>query len=100
DVGGARGDQCRAARRLDLDQAHAAHANRVHSLVPAEAGDVGAGVLGGLDQQLAGRDLALLAVDGDRDHLTLAHATTSAWARDWGKGQPPLATWASTSSRK
>ena len=38
---------------FDLDQAHAAHADRLHALVPAEARDVDAVVLRGLDQQLA-----------------------------------------------
>ena len=48
-----------AAHALDLDEAHAAHADRLHALVPAEARDVDAVLLRGLDQQLAGRRLNL-----------------------------------------
>ena len=42
-----------AAHAFDLDEAHAAHADRLHALVPAEARDVDAVLLRGLDQQLA-----------------------------------------------
>ena len=56
-----------AADALDLDEAHAAHADRLHALVPAEARDVDAVLLRGLDQQLARLRLERRAVDGDRD---------------------------------
>ena len=77
---GRRARDLHAAHALDLDQAHPAHADRLHALVPAEAWDVGAVLLRDLDQQLAARRLHLLAVDGDgdevgagrdRDHVTL-----------------------------
>ncbi len=42
-----------AARALDVDEAHAAHADGVHAGVVAEARDVGAGALGRRDEQLA-----------------------------------------------
>ncbi len=45
--------QGRAARALDVDQAHAAHADGLHAWVVAEARDVGAGALGRRDEQLA-----------------------------------------------
>ena len=54
DVVGARRHQHRATRPLHLDQAHSAHPDRVHPLVPAETRDVGPVVLCGLDQQRAG----------------------------------------------
>ena len=53
------------AQAFDLDEAHATHADRLHAVVPAEARDVGAVLLGRLDEQLAVRDLDLAAVDGD-----------------------------------
>src|SRR5262249_16744358 len=56
-----------AAAGVDLDQAHAAHADRLHARVVAEARDVGAVPLARVDQQLAALDVDLLAVDGDRD---------------------------------
>ena len=58
-----------AAHALDLDEAHAAHADRLHALVPAEARDVDAVLLRGLDQQLARLRLERLAVDGDGDRV-------------------------------
>ena len=64
DDGGARDLQ--AAHALDLDQAHPAHADRLHALVVAEARDVGAVVLRDLDEQVAGLRLHLAAVDRDR----------------------------------
>ena len=42
-----------AAHAVDLDEAHAAHADRLHALVPAEARDVDAVLLRDLDEQLA-----------------------------------------------
>ncbi len=48
----ARDGDGRAAARVALDQAHAALAHRGHAVVVAEAGDVLAGVGGGLDDQL------------------------------------------------
>ena len=64
-VVGARRHQHRPTRPLHLDQAHAAHPDRVHPLVPAETRDVGPVVLCSLDQQRAGGDLMANAVDGD-----------------------------------
>ena len=54
---------------FDLDQAHPAHADRLHPGVPAEPGDVDAVVLGGLDEQLSLGPLHLDAVDGDGHHV-------------------------------
>ena len=53
DLDEARRLQRGAARALDLDQAHAAHADRLHARVVAKARDVGPGPLGRLDDQLA-----------------------------------------------
>src|SRR5581483_10515953 len=83
------GDGGGAGRRhaplaLDLDQAHPAHPDRLHPLVPAEAGDVDAVLLGDLDHEVADLGFHLDAVDR---HL---HA---AW-------HLPSFTWARTSSRK
>ncbi len=86
--------QHRASGPLDLDQAHPAHPDRLHPLVPAEPRDVGPLVLGGLDQQRPGSDLVLHPVDGDLDQLCHARASTCL------NGQPPSSTWALTSSRK
>ena len=47
----------RAARPVDLDEAHATHPDRLHSRVVAEARHVVAGAFGGLDHELARRDL-------------------------------------------
>ena len=58
--------QRRAATGVDLDEAHPAHADRVHPRVVAEARDVGAVPLARVDEQLALLDGDLLAVDGDR----------------------------------
>ena len=66
-VGHARHGQRRAPAGVDVDEAHAAHAHRLHALVVAEAGDVGAGALRGGDQQLARLGLDVVTVDGDRD---------------------------------
>ena len=65
DVVGARRHQHRATRPLHLDQAHSAHPDRVHPLVPAETRDVGSAVLCRLDQQRAGGDSMADTVDGD-----------------------------------
>ena len=59
----------RAAAGVDLDDAHPAHADRLHPRVVAEARDVGAVALGGLDHELAGRGLDLLAVDREEHGL-------------------------------
>ena len=59
--------QRRAATGVDLDEAHAAHADRVHPRVVAEPGDVGAGALARVDEQLALLGDDLVAVDGDGD---------------------------------
>ena len=56
-----------AAAGVDLDDAHAAHAHRLHPRVVAEARDVDAAALGGVDDQLALGGLDGLAVDGDAD---------------------------------
>ena len=55
------------AAGVDLDDAHAAHADGLHPLVVAEARDVGAGALGCVDEQLAlgGDDLMAVDLDGD-----------------------------------
>ncbi len=88
---GTGGDQRRSPRRLDLDQTHAAHPDGVHSGMPAEARDVGAVVLGGLDDQLALLHVVFDAIDRDGDQLGLylrldvGHAGTSVLAN----GQAP-----------
>ena len=56
---------------VDLDQAHTAHAHWLHTRVVAEAGDVGAGALAGVDQQLAWASCHRLAVNGDLHVLSL-----------------------------
>jgi hypothetical protein len=63
----ARGLEGGAPAGVDVDDAHAAHADRPHPGVVAEPGDVDAVALGGIDHQLAlgGGDSA--AVDGDGD---------------------------------
>ena len=58
-----------AAAGVDLDDAHPAHADRLHPRVVAEARDVGAVALGGLDHELAGLRLDLLAVDREEHGL-------------------------------
>ena len=67
----------RAATGVDLDDAHAAHPDRLHPRVVAEARDVGAVALRGLDDELARLGLDLLAVDrhdhGLRRCLGLRH---------------------------
>ncbi len=77
-----------------LHQAHPTHPNRVHPLVPAETGDVGTAVLGGLDDQGTGTGLDLLAVDGDANGVRHAIASTGA------SGHRPKVTCSMTSSRK
>jgi hypothetical protein len=59
--------QGRAPTGVDLDDAHAAHAHRVHARVVAEARDVDAVALGRVDDQLALVGPHRRAVDGDRD---------------------------------
>ena len=63
---GAGGD--RLGRALHLDQAHAAVAGDRQAVVVAEARDLGAGQLAGLQHREAARDLDLLAVDGQLRH--------------------------------
>src|SRR5262249_40558353 len=53
----------------DLDEAHAAHADRLHALVPAEPRDVRAVLLCHANEQLAARRLHRLPVDGYRDRV-------------------------------
>ena len=68
--------QRRAARPLDLDEAHAAHAHRRHPRVVAEARDVHPCALGGRDHELTGRRRDDSAVDRERDRrrrLRLRH---------------------------
>jgi hypothetical protein len=62
------------ARSLHLHQAHPAHAHRLHAGVPAEARDVGAVILGRLDDQLPGRHLELSPVDRDPDRSLMGAA--------------------------
>jgi len=82
------GDHARRLQRrspagVDVDDAHPAHADRLHPRVVAEAGDVDPGALGRVDDELAlaGRDRR--SVDRDRQGVGLgrdvAHwrATTS-----------------------
>ena len=57
------------ARTLHVDQAHAAHADRLHARVPAEARNVGAGPLGRSDDQLALGRRHLAAVEGEGELL-------------------------------
>src|SRR5206468_3877536 len=54
---------------FDLDEAHAAHADRLHALVPAEPRDVRSVLLRDANEQLAARCLHHLPVDGDADHV-------------------------------
>ncbi len=63
----ARDLQGRASRTLDLDEAHATHADRGHAWVVAEARDVDAVALGRGDHELAGLGRDRLTVDGERD---------------------------------
>ena len=58
-----------SATGVDLDEAHAAHAHRVHAAVVAEPGDVMTGTLGGVDQQIALLRDHRVAVDRDGDRL-------------------------------
>ena len=69
----ARRRQLRTATAVDLDEAHAAHADRAHPLVVAEPRDVLAVPLGGGDDQLAlaGRDRSPLIVIGDGVRIRL-----------------------------
>ncbi len=57
----------RPARPLDVDKTHAAHADGLHARVVAEAWDVGAGPLGGRDEQLALARGDGAAVHGERE---------------------------------
>src|SRR5690606_19139092 len=72
-VGGAlehaRGLERRAAAGVDLDEAHPAHAHRLHPGVGAEARDVDAVALGRVDDELALARRHHGAVDGDADAL-------------------------------
>ena len=74
---GARGRE--AAHAFDLDEAHAAHADRLHALVPAEPRDVDAVLLRGLDQQLAAS--APRMVIPSTVTVTVSGARLRAWAR-------------------
>ena len=66
-VGDGRGARGRkAAHAVDLDETHAAHADRLHPLVPAEARNVDPVLLRDLDQQFAGLRLHGDPVDRDR----------------------------------
>ncbi len=56
-----------AAHALDLDEAHPTHPDRLHALVVTEPRDVGAVVLGHLDQQVTRLRLHLTTVHGQRD---------------------------------
>ena len=76
----ARGHQRRASWALHLDEAHAAHADRLHPGVVTEARNIGAGPLGGGDDHLALRCGHLAAVEGEGDLVVrslLRHAGTS-----------------------
>ena len=63
--------QRRAAAGVDVDDAHAAHADRLHPRVVAEPRDEDAGPLGGVDDELALAGLDGVAVDGDRQRVGL-----------------------------
>ena len=80
--------QGRTTARVDLDQAHPAHADRLHARVVAEPWDVGAVTLGGIDEQFArvGLDLDTVEGDGDRGLLVLdgGHQPTSTGSDDIG----------------
>ena len=65
------------AARVDLDEAHAAHAHRLHALVVAEARDVDAGPLGGVDDQLALARPRRRAVDRDGSRCRTGDVSTS-----------------------
>ena len=67
-------DADRLRRALHLDQAHAAIAGDRQPLVEAEARDLGARRLAGLEQRVLRRDLDLDAVDDDLGHQTCAAA--------------------------
>ena len=73
----------RATARVDVDDAHAAHAHRLHARVVAEARDVGAGALGGLDHELAGHGLDRRAVDRE-DHRVRGSAGSVFTVSDTG----------------
>ena len=80
-----------AARPFHVDQAHAAHAHRLHAWVVAEARDVGAGTLGRRDDELAlgGGDLA--PVEGERDPVGRGVALARVrLGRVSQRGTPPL----------
>src|SRR5205823_186844 len=83
------------ARALDVHQAHAAHPDRLHPRVPAEARDVDAGPLGGGDDHLARLGLDGAAVDRDGHGLPLLLGLRLTHL----KGQPPSLMWTRNSSR-
>ncbi len=67
--GHARHDHHRSARTLDLDEALAAHADRLHARVVAEARDVITAAIGGGDDPLALTRLDLAAVDRETNRV-------------------------------
>ena len=78
----ARRRQLRTAAAVDLDEAHPAHADRAHPVVPAEPRDVRAGALGGGDDQLAlaGRERPAVDRDGDGVGVGLGLGCGASWA--------------------
>ena len=79
-----------AAWALDVDEAHAAHADRRHARVVAEARDVGPRPLGRRDQQLALEGGDLPAVQGEGDPLIGMHVGVELPGRVSQRGTPLL----------
>ena len=85
DAHGAGGDGLRHAG--DLDQAHAAIAGDRQALVIAEARDLDAGELAGLDQGDAVRHVVLLAVDDELRHASCLLSGERFWRRSAAIGR-------------
>ena len=71
----------RTATGIDLDQTHAAHADRLHTLVVTEARDVRTRALGSVDKEFALTSDDLDAIDFHGDavdcgHVRISHAKT------------------------
>ena len=85
----AAGLQGRATTGVDLDEAHPAHADGLHALVVAEARDVGAGALGGVDEELALPGDDLMAVDLDDDAVDRGSLGLRHGSPPWGMPRAP-----------
>ena len=88
----ARGLQSGAPACVDLNEAHSAHANRLHPTVVAEPRDVGTGALASLDQQftrVGGHRLAVYLYLDDRVlHCVRAHEPASPAGTATATGMP------------